>query len=80
MLNMKVRSTDNTLNYDPNENTYQIKEILSVQIDYYRTVEDMQAYNDMVRDLVAVLMKHCSTTKLPFTAEQIEAMFPSAQN
>lgn len=75
MLNMRVWSGDNALTYGRDSNTYHIKEVLSVQVEYLRTVEDMQAYNAMVKDLITVLMKHCPNAKLPFTPEQMEDMF-----
>lgn len=66
MLEMKVWSTDNKLDYDPNTHAYSIQEVFNVKLNYERTVEDMTAYDAMVQDLIKVILKHCPTGKLPF--------------
>lgn len=74
MLDMKVWSSDNKLEYDPNSHAYSIQEVFNVKLNYERTVEDVAAYDAMVQDLLGVILKHCPTAKLPFDDATLTAL------
>lgn len=65
MLNIYVTSTNNSLTYVKEQGKSIIRETFEVKLDYEKNVTDITAYDEMVKDLMKTLLRHCPTAGLP---------------